>query len=52
MACEFCCFGNEGRIPETLKITMPLTAKKLGTQKAMQPIAVQIDYADGLKIEA
>ena len=31
---------------------MPLTAKKLVTNEAMQPIAVQIDYADWLKIEA
>jgi hypothetical protein len=28
------------------------TAKKLVTNEAMQPIAVQIDYADWLKIEA
>jgi len=28
------------------------TTKKLVTNEAMQPIAVQIDYADWLKIEA
>jgi hypothetical protein len=28
------------------------TAKKLVTNEAMQPIAIQIDYADWLKIEA
>ena len=31
---------------------MLLTAKNLVTNEDMQPIAVQIDYADWLKIEA
>jgi len=30
---------------------MPPIAKKLVTNEAMQPIAIQIDYADWLKIE-
>ena len=31
---------------------MPYIAKKIVTNEVMQPIAVQIDYADWLKIES